>query len=127
HRQRETAELAAVQSVNGSGAAGDVPSLDEQHQHIVDTVAVQTLGSGTSLHTRPRLDPELVNLDLPRGRFRCKIAEQRPAALENRPHRRAPAGLGRDWREPASDAAVQRVVLEALIVWLMRLADNRAD
>jgi hypothetical protein len=53
-------------------------------------------------------------------------AERRPAALENRPQARARAELFFHRFEPSLDSAVQRVVVEALVVRLVRLARDGA-
>src|SRR5262249_24805147 len=73
----------------------------------------------------PRFDPELVHLDAPRG-GRAPGAEHAVAEAENRPEARAVADLGHHGREPALDAAEERVVFLPLIVRLMRLPGDGA-
>ncbi len=112
--------------MNRGGAAGDVRAVDEQHEHEVDAVAMQAFGRRQSFVARQRFDAELVDFDLPLRNVRRQPAKQRASELEDRAERMSAADLGRDRREPARDAAVQRVVVEALIVRLVRLPIDRA-
>ena len=83
--------------------------------------------SRPSFLSGPRLDAELVDLDMPGFRphlRRGQPVEQALAGRQDRPHRRMrPDRLG-DRLEPALDAAMQRVVIAALVMRLVRLARN---
>jgi hypothetical protein len=74
------------------------------------------------VHVLPCLDAELVHLDVPAHR-RHQAAEQALAEPEDRAQARAIADRG-DRLEPSGDATVQRVVIAALIVRLMRRAND---
>src|SRR6185503_2207473 len=93
-------------------------------EHEVDTVAVNTFGRGPALLAGSRFDSELMGLDLP-GAGGRQAFEERPAERENRPHAGAVADIRFDGFEPAGHAAVQRVVVERLIMRLVRLPLNR--
>src|SRR6185437_11725374 len=73
-----------------------------------------------------RLDAELVDLDVPALGLGREPAEQGAAVFEDGAHRGAVADPGLDRLEPALDAAVQRVVVQALVVRLVRAALDRA-
>src|SRR5260370_2826305 len=118
----EAAEQRAVEAVDRRRAALDVAAAHQQHEHVVDAVAMHALGRGKARLARPRLDAELVQLDMPGADFRRETAEQRAAEAEDRRQARPVADLRRDRLEPALDAAVQRVVVEALVWRRMRLA-----
>src|SRR5438477_488910 len=108
-------------------AALHIDPADEQHQHPIDAVAVHALRGRASLLTGARLDAELVNLDVPGiGTHRCRgqPIEQIFAGREDRLHRRMRTDRVGDRFEPAFEAAVQRVVVAALVMRLMRLADD---
>jgi aromatic ring-opening dioxygenase catalytic subunit (LigB family) len=121
----EAAERALVEIVHGGCAASDIAAGDQQHQHIVDAVAMHALRRGLALLAEAGLDAELVRLDMPMRHVGREAAEQRAAIFEDGAEARALGDLGLDRLEPALDAAVQHVVVEALIVRLMRPAHDR--
>ena len=105
--------------VRGRRAAGDVGAIDQQHEHVVDAVAMHAFRGGLTRRIAARLDAELVGFDVPIGlRFEC--AEELAAERKDALHARAFDHVALDRLEPALDAAGQRVVVEALIVRLMR-------
>ena len=109
-------------------AAGDVDPADQQHQHPVDAVAVHALRGRPAVLARARLDAELVDLDMPGGgpqRRRGQPVEQARGRCA-RIARSAgwPADRVGHRLEPALDAAVQRVVVAALVMRLVRLAHD---
>ena len=83
-----------LETMDGRRAAGDVLPTDQQHQHVVDAVAVDALRRRPAGVAAARLDPELVHLDVPVLRSREPL-EQRAAARQDRRHRRAGADRGR--------------------------------
>ena len=74
--QREVSERPAVERMNGRHAARDVLAIDEQHQDVVHAVAMPPFRCRESLFTGARLDPELVDFDLPPASLIRKIAKQ---------------------------------------------------
>src|SRR6476469_6736161 len=98
-------ECAAVESVDRRDTARNDATIHEQYQNVIDAVAMQALRRGTPLFARPRFDPELVRLDMPRRRRRFERVEQRAAESEDRRHARSGADGGFDWLKPAGDAA----------------------
>src|SRR5437773_11604791 len=72
-----------------------------------------------SFFARARLDPELMDFDFPGRRRRREAAEESGAELEDRLQARAVGDRGRDRLEPARDAAVDRVVIDRLVMRLM--------
>src|SRR6185295_1661538 len=77
--QREMAERAPVEGVDGGHAARDVAPVNQQDQYVIDAVAMNPFGGRLSVLAGARFDPELVHLDVPPGRVRCEAAEQRSA------------------------------------------------
>src|SRR5260221_10091249 len=126
-RQGEASEQAPViDSVDVGRAADDVAASDQEDQYIVHAIPVQPLGGGASLLTGPRIDAELVTLDMPGRGAGCQAVKQRAAEAENGPHARQIANLGQYRLEPALDAAMERVVIEGLVMRPMRLSYDRA-
>src|SRR5215472_8301321 len=127
--QRETAERALDEIVDRGLAARDVFPADHQHQHPVDPVPVHALRGRAAFLALARLDAKLVDFDMPRlGTQLCRRhpVEQGMARAQNRGERRVSRyGIGHRL-EPALDAAVERVVIAALIMRLARLADDPA-
>src|SRR5689334_24971160 len=72
-----------------------------------------------------RLDPELVDFDLPARFAGGQTAEQRATEFENGSERLAVGDRFGDRSKPPRDAAVQRVVIETLIMRLMGPALDR--
>ncbi len=60
--------IVAAGAVDGRDAARDVLAVDQEHEHVVDAVAVEPLGSRASGFVGPCFDSELVDLDVPRRR-----------------------------------------------------------
>ncbi len=118
--QREAAEQALVQPVDAGGALGDVLAADHQHQHPVHPVLVHALRRRLPSRAGPRLDAELVHLDVPGGHRRQPVEQVVAEADDGR--NAAPRLSSSIGVEPARDAAVQRVVVAALVVRLVRLA-----
>jgi hypothetical protein len=85
---------------------------------------MRTLGRRIARLIRARLDPELVDLDVPSPTGR-QLAEQRVREREDRPQALRGADLVGDRLEPALEVAVQRVVLLGLEVRPVR-ATKRA-
>src|SRR5258708_26902684 len=112
--------------MDGGRAADDVAASNREDQHIAHAIPVQPLGCGSSLLTGPRIDPELVSLDMPGRGAVCQPVEQRAAEAQNGPHARPIADLGQYRREPALDAAMERVVIEGLVMRPMRLSYDHA-
>ena len=122
----EAAQRALVEVVHGGGAASDVAAGDQQHQHVVDAVAVQALGRGLAVLAGLRFDAELMDLGVPALGIGGELAEEGAAVFEDGAQRGALADLVGDRLEPALDAAVQRVVIEPLVMRLVRPAHDRA-
>ena len=118
--QSEAAEIAAVRAADRGDAALDVAAADQKDQHVVDAIAMHALGRGLAALAAAGLDAELVHLDVP-GADGGQALEQHAAGVEDRCHRRAGGDRGQHGIEPAGDAAVQRVVVAALIVRLLGL------
>src|SRR5262245_24379553 len=126
-RERETTDELSRRVVNGGHALGDVLACHEHHEHPVDAVAMQALRSRPALFANARLDSELMTLHVPRRRpelRRREAVEHRKAQLENRMQRGIFRSGVENRLEPAFDAAIQRVVVTALVVRLMRLAHD---
>ncbi len=66
--QRELPERSAVERVDARRAARDVAAVHQQHEHVVHAVAVQAFRRRPPGLAAARLDPELMDLDSPRGR-----------------------------------------------------------
>ena len=98
----------AVGAAHGGRAAGDCRPISQQHEHVVDAVAVHAPRSGPAFFFRARFDPELVDLDVPVARSGEPL-EQRPRARQDRAHRRSAADGRIDRLEPTRDAAVEPV------------------
>ena len=96
----------------------------QQHQHIIHTIAVHPLGRRPPRLAAARLDAELVQLDMPgfAGVSRANRSRQMQHSRQHRTRRR----YLRHRIEPARDAAVQRVVVPALVMRLVRPADDPA-
>ncbi len=123
-RQGEAAQFTAVGTENPGRPADDIPAVHEQDQDVVHAVPVHPFGRRPALGPGPGFDPELMHLDGPMRRAGREPAEQIAAEGQNRPHRRAVADGGVHRREPPSHPAVQRVVVERLIVRPGRRADD---
>src|SRR5215470_11963372 len=117
--QRETAERPLDQIVDRGLAARDVFPADHQHQYPVDPVPVHALRGWVALLPRAGFDAELVDFDVPGlgTQFgRRDAVEQSVARAQDRGQRRV-SRYGISHRlEPALDAAVERIVVAALIV-----------
>ena len=125
--QGEAAQRLFRKIMDARLAALHIDPADQQHQHPIDAVAVHALRGWASLLTGARHDAELVDLDVPgMGTHRCRgqPIEQIFAGREDRLHRRMRTDRVGDRLEPAFEAAVQRVVVAALVMRLMRLADD---
>ena len=91
---------------------------------MVDAIAMQALGCRLAVLAGARLDTELVHFDMPGGNRWRQFAEQASAEFEKSQQARS---RHLDRLEPARDAAVQGVVVEALEVRLMRFAVSAAE
>ena len=101
-------------SCDRRGAAVDVAAVDQQHQHVVDAVAMHALGRRLALLAAARLDAELVDLDVPARRRRAPGGRTARGSSRGWCACVAPSPISSvDRLEPALDAAVQRVVVEA--------------
>ena len=122
--QGEFAQRPAVGRADASDAFAHIAAFDQHHQHPVDAVAVHALGRRASLFVGAGLDPELVQFDMPgagAGRGEMVGAEG-----EDRLHHRIGDGGGVDGIEPALHVAVERIIVAALPVGLVRLAREDA-
>ena len=63
--EREAAERAAVERVDGRRGAPDVDPIDQQHEHVVHAVAMDAFGRRLASLALARLDSKLVHLDVP--------------------------------------------------------------
>src|SRR5258707_11055380 len=80
-----------------------------------------------ALVARTRLDAELMDLDVPglgADRRRGQTVEERVAGYKDRAQRGMRAARLRDRVEPALDPAIDRVVVAALVVRLVRLPEH---
>ena len=99
--------------------------FDQQHQHVVHAVAVHALGRRAAGLAAARLDAELVHLDMPglrAGSAGRTVPRQKCSTVR---HGRAGADRRQDRLEPPLDPAIQRVVVAALVMRLVRLASDR--
>ena len=103
----------------------DVLAAHEQHQHVIDAVAMHSLRGRQAALAPPRLDPELMHFHVPRRAKRRQLAEEPVAEPEDCRQRFAGADVRLHRFEPARDAAVERVVLATLKMWLARFAYDR--
>ena len=124
-RQRERAELASVEAMNRCRPARDVVPLYEQYQDVVDAVPVHAFRRRATFFAHPRRDPELMHLDVPVSRP-GEALERGARARQNRRHRPARSDRVVNGCEPACDSPVQRVVVAALVMRLVRSTDNRS-
>lgn len=125
--KRERTERFLAHAVDRGDALFDVVAGDHQYENPVHAIAMQALGCGVAFIARTGLDAELMHLDMPdRGFF-----------LRRRQGIRDPAddadggghgGMGGDGvrygRKPALDAAIEQVVIPALVMGLVFLAGD---
>ena len=105
--EREAAQQAAVVGVDGGGAALDVGAVDQQHQHVVDAIAVYAFRCRLAGFVGPGLDAELVHLDVPTPDSRCQGAETVAAEAEDATQAGAVGDRRQYGLKPALDVALQ--------------------
>ncbi len=125
-REREAAEAAAIWCVNRCGATGDVVTTHEQDEHVINAIAMHAFWCWQALHVGECFDAELVRLHMPARNFWRERAKNFTAETQNGIEAAAGADARLHGFKPALDAAIERVVVAALIVRLMRLTFDAA-
>ena len=74
--QHEVAERPAIEGVDIGDAAPDVAPVDQEHQHVVDAVAMDALRRRQPPLASARFDSELMRLDAPGRHGWGQAAEQ---------------------------------------------------
>src|SRR5688500_11086246 len=100
--------------MDGGGSTGNVLSIDQEHEYVIDAIAMHAFGRGFSGLTGFGLDAELMRLDVPVPGTRSQFRKQLSAELQDGLQALAAAHFGRDRREPALDVSLKGVVVARL-------------
>ena len=125
--EREVAQVAVVQAEDRRDPAFDVLPVDQHNEHPIDAVATQALRRRLAGLSDAGFDPELVQLHVPSlgpVRRRRQCVKHLAADIEKTQGDRMDCDGLAHRSEPTFDSAVEWVVVPALIVRLVRLADD---
>jgi hypothetical protein len=125
--ERELAQVATVQAEDRRDPAFDVLPVDQHDKHPIDAVAMQPLGRRLADLAGAGFYPELVQLHVSsfgpvRPRRQC--VKYLPSDIEKTQGDRMDCDRLAHRPESTLDSAIERVVVPALIVRLVRLADD---
>lgn len=82
--QGEAAQQGAVGGMNSRRSTGDIFPIDQQHQDVIDAIAMHAFGGWLSWFARSGFDPELMHFDMPLARIPSQHSEKATTELKNR-------------------------------------------
>ena len=121
----EITQVAAVQIVDRRDPTFDVLPVNQHDKHPIDAIAMQPLGRRLAGLFGVSFNPELVQLHVPSlwpDRRRRQCIKHLPPYIEKTQSDRMDCDSLAHRSEPTLDSAIERIVVLALVVRLVRLA-----